>query len=85
MLNTCNTILSNTFLYKFFNVGLEKDFAAWKKDFWRKSKKVKDDHTEATASKDVCGSGENCGGKCKCKEDGGKCSSDEEMEEGEVI
>lgn len=65
--------------------GLEKDFAAWKKDFWRKSKKVKDDDTETVTSKDVCGSGEKCGGKCKCKEDGGKCSSDEEMDEGEDL
>lgn len=62
--------------------SMEKDFAAWKKEFWKKSKKVKDNEIEIP-TKDACGTGKKCGGKCKCKEDGGKCSSDEEMDEGE--
>lgn len=63
--------------------GMEKDFAAWKKEFWKRSKKIKDDVIPAT---DACGTGEKCGGKCKCKEDGGKCSSDEEeVDEGEDL
>lgn len=60
---------------------MEKDFTAWKKEFWKKSKKVKDDDTVVT---DTCGTGKKtCDGKCKCKEDGGKCSSEEEEEEEE--
>ncbi|VDI56049.1 tRNA wybutosine-synthesizing protein 1 [Mytilus galloprovincialis] len=61
--------------------GMEKDFTAWKKEFWKKSKKVKDNDTVVT---DTCGTGKKtCDGKCKCKEDGGKCSSEEEEEEEE--
>lgn len=65
-------------------LGIEEDFRAWRKIFWRKAGPIltgRKTLTPATTSK----KGKKCEGKCKSKEGGGKCSSDEENEEeGEV-
>lgn len=65
--------------------GIDEDFKAWRKIFWRKAGPIltgRKQLTSATAGKKEKG---KCGGKCKCKEDGGKCSSDEEQDSGDEV
>ncbi|XP_045174102.2 S-adenosyl-L-methionine-dependent tRNA 4-demethylwyosine synthase TYW1-like [Mercenaria mercenaria] len=59
--------------------GIEEDFRAWRKIFWRKAGPILTGRKQLTPNT-TGGKKEKgkCGGKCKCKEDGGKCSSDEE-------
>lgn len=64
--------------------GVEGDFKAWRKIFWRKAGAVLTGRIKLTPT--VPGEKtkkKKCGGNCKCKKDGGKCSSDEEEEEAE--
>lgn len=65
----------------FLHVGIEEDFRAWRKIFWRKAGPVLTGRKKLTPSM-----GAKKGKKCEgnCKKDGGKCSSDEEEEEDEV-
>lgn len=59
--------------------GIDEDFKAWRKIFWRKAGPILTGRKTLTPV--IPGKKEKgkCGGKCKCKEDGGKCSSDEEQ------
>ena len=59
---------------------MEADFKAWKKIFWRKAGAVLTGRIQLSAN-EPANKKKKCG-KCKNKEDGGKCSSDEEEEEG---
>ena len=62
--------------------GIDEDFRAWRKIFWRKAGPIltgrKTLPKASVGTKDKCDEGGKCGGKCKSKEDGGKCSSEEE-------
>ena len=58
---------------------MEADFKAWKKIFWRKAGAVLTGRIQLSAN-EPANKKKKCG-KCKNKEDGGKCSSDEEEEE----
>ena len=61
--------------------GVEGDFKAWRKIFWRKAGAVLTGRIKLTPTEPGGKSKKKkCEGKCKCKEDGGKCSSDEEGE-----
>lgn len=56
-------------------VGIEQDFEKWKEMFWKKVfKKVVEKKNKKT--KDSCK--DDCK-KCKCKESGEPCSSEEEV------
>ena len=67
----------------FLSSGVEADFKAWRKIFWRKAGAVLTGRIKLTPTLlgDKGKKKKKCDGKCKCKEDGGKCSSDEEEEE----
>ena len=66
--------------------GVEADFRAWRKIFWRKAGAVLTGRIKLNPKVlGDKGKKKKCDGKCKCKEDGGKCSSDEEEEEDEEV
>ncbi|WAR02429.1 TYW1-like protein [Mya arenaria] len=69
--------------------GIEEDFKAWRKIFWRKAGPVltgrKTLMSVTGKSKEGCNDGEKCGGSCKCKDEGGACSSDEDQEGDEPL
>jgi len=63
--------------------GIELDFKAWRKIFWRNAMPILTGRKilEPVTSKGTgsCKDGGKCGGSCKCTEEGGACSSDEEV------
>lgn len=66
--------------------GIEADFDAWRAEFWRKMKTLKNlpfnKKTSQQKKAGQCSNGDNkCGGKCKNKSSGEACSSEEELYE----
>ncbi|XP_033747588.1 S-adenosyl-L-methionine-dependent tRNA 4-demethylwyosine synthase TYW1-like [Pecten maximus] len=66
--------------------GTEADFDAWRAEFWRKMKTLKNlpfnKKSNEQKKTGKCSDGDNkCGGKCQCKTSGEACSSEEELYE----